>query len=224
VRSLLILVLALAGGMGWIVNRARTQRDVVAAIQKARGQVWYEWEWKSGVLIPNGKPWWPRWLIDLVGVDYFGNVAYVELDQNGSDAELSQIGRLKQLKGLRLTDPFFVTDAGLAQLDGLTNLKYLYLQGEHVTNAWMPHFKGLSELRGLVLSFTAVDDAGLGNLKDLINLQHLGLEATGVTDSGLGNLKGLINLKTLGLGATGVTASGVQELQRALPRARILQP
>ena len=40
-RALMVLVLILGGGLGWIAHRARVQREAVAAIEKAGGKVDY---------------------------------------------------------------------------------------------------------------------------------------------------------------------------------------
>jgi hypothetical protein len=44
-----------------------------------------------------------------------------------------------------------VTDAGLAHLRGLTNLRMLVLIGTKLTDAGLEHLKGLTNLEGLVL-------------------------------------------------------------------------
>ena len=77
VRGLIVLVLLIGAGLGWIVRSARIQRNAVVAIEKAGGSVSYDWERSNGNDVPGGKPWAPRWLVDLVGVDYFGHVTAV---------------------------------------------------------------------------------------------------------------------------------------------------
>ena len=56
VRGLIILVLVIGGGLGWVVRSAQLQREAVAAIQRAGGRVKYDWEWKSRSPIHNGRP------------------------------------------------------------------------------------------------------------------------------------------------------------------------
>ena len=60
-----------------------------------------------------------------------------------------------------------VTDAGLANLKGLTNLSASTSSGTSVTDAGLAHLKGLTNLSKLVLADTRVTDAGLANLKGL---------------------------------------------------------
>jgi len=71
-RGLIVLVLVIGAGLGWMVRTVRDaqiQREAVAAIRNAGGRVTYDWEWTEQGDIPGGKPWAPRWLTDLVGVD-----------------------------------------------------------------------------------------------------------------------------------------------------------
>ncbi len=43
VRTLMIFVLVFGGGLGWVVHRARVQRDAAAAIERTGGSVVYVW-------------------------------------------------------------------------------------------------------------------------------------------------------------------------------------
>jgi internalin A len=187
-RGLIVLVLVIGGGLGWIVNRAKVQRDAVAAIKRAGGEVFYEWDMKGGMEIPNGKPWWPKWIVDLIGVDYFGNVVRVGYGEKISDVEMVSIGHLSRVVSLLLNGAS-ITDEGLAHVKGLANLHDLYLEGNSITAAGLEHLKGLTTLRNLDLFLTQVDDAGLVHLKGLTNLRFLHLGGTKITNSGLAHLK-----------------------------------
>jgi hypothetical protein len=115
-----------------------------------------------------------------------------------------------------------ITDAGLAHLEGLTQLQSLYLNETQVTDAGLVHLRGLSQLAAfLSLSDTQVSDAGLVHLGGLTQLIYLILDGTQVTDAGLAHLRGLTRLKVLTLDATQVTDAGVQRLKRALPNCDI---
>jgi hypothetical protein len=83
VRGLIVLVLVIGGWFGWIVRSARLQREAVAAITKAGGTVTYNWEWRNGKSTPGGKPWAPKRLVDLLGVDYFGHVRMARMARTG---------------------------------------------------------------------------------------------------------------------------------------------
>src|SRR6202044_2776595 len=98
-RRMIVLILAIAAPLAWISNSARVQREAVAAIEKAGGRVWYDWEWAEGGAtgeMPN----WPEWLVKALGPDYFGNVVSVSFTRRASDSELIQVGKLKRLERL----------------------------------------------------------------------------------------------------------------------------
>ena len=81
--------------------------------------------------------------------------------------------------------------------------------------------QGMSELKTLYLTVSKITDAGLVYLKELMKLQELSLAMTQVTDAGLVHLKGLTNLRVLHLNGTHVTDTGVKDLQQALPDCKI---
>jgi Leucine Rich Repeat (LRR) protein len=194
VRGLIVRVLVIGGGLGWLVRSARLQREAVAAIRKAHGDALYDWQLNNGSYSPFGEPPWPRWLVHTLGVDYSGNVVRVAIP-SASEHELIHIGHLGRLRVLDIDTQ--VTDAGLAHLTGLTNLRQLDLRGTHAT------------------------DAGLAHLKRLTNLSKLDLRGTHVTDAGLAHLKRLTNLSKLDLRGSQVTYAGRKELEHALPKLEV---
>ena len=82
-----------------------------------------------------------------------------------------------------------------------------------VTDAGLAHIEKLSDLKHLDLSGTHITDAGLSRLHALTNLQSLYLGSTYVTDVGLKHLEGLVKLRTLILIGTTVTFEGETRLQ-----------
>jgi internalin A len=133
----MVLVLILGGGLGWIVDRARVQREAVAAIRMDFEGTGYNWEWKEGSVIRGGKPWAPRWLVDRMGVDYFGHIAQIQI-QSVSENSMLGVGRLNRLEELRFTQPCEI-DAALVHIEGLTNLANLYLGRTQVTDCGLLH-------------------------------------------------------------------------------------
>jgi len=230
VRSLMTLVLIIGAGMGWLVGSARVQREAVAAIRRAGGTVRYDWEAPNGgaaaamggMVIPvkRTKPPWPGWIVDRLGIDYFGNVAEVDLFGCGSDAEVAHIGWLSRLEKLTLAQSA-VTDAGLAHLRGMSRLRWLYLGGTRIGDAGLAHLESLS-LQGLGLDATLVGDAGLAHLEDVTSLKQLVLSSTRISDSGLLHLRRMTALEILSLDHTGVTDAGTSILSR-LARLKLLQ-
>jgi hypothetical protein len=221
VRALIVLVLLIGAGLGWLVRSAHVQRDAVAAIRRAGGSVSYDWEWNNGKSVPGGKPWAPKWLVDLIGVDYFAHVTSVWLQPAAIDGAIVEVGHLTQLERLQLVGGS-VSDAGLAHLKGLTNLTILFLLDTQVSDAGLMHLKGLTRLSSLDLKDTHVTDAGLAHLKGLTKLSVLDLERTQISDAGLAHLNGLTKVRNIDLTGTQVTQRGVQELQTELPNAQIL--
>lgn len=95
-RTLLVLLTALAIWLGFTVNRAQVQKKAVRAIEAAGGVVQYDWQPKlkpqsggtvsvayqashwTNVLTPeSGQPGGPAWLRRLIGDDYFQEVESV---------------------------------------------------------------------------------------------------------------------------------------------------
>ena len=234
VRGLIVLVFVVGAGMGWAVHVRRVQRRAVVAIQKAGGNVVYDWQWKNG---SPGRSWAPKWLVDGIGVDYFGHVTQVAFPNGGSDAELVHVGNLSRLEqlilsGSAVTDAGLVdlknltrlqtlhlqgtkvTDVGLAHLSGLSSLRQLYLNNTQVIGTGFVHFKSLTDLQVLNLNITPVNDTGLKYLKDVTSLRELCLLGTQVTDAGLGHLVGLHNLNVLDVPHTAVTDGGLEHLTK----------
>ena len=219
VRALIVLVLVIGAGLGWIVRSARIQREAVAAIERAGGDVAYDWEWKNGKSILGGKPRAPRWLVKFLGVDFFGHVTNVS-NLIATDTLIVQVGNLTELERLSL-DGSPVGDSGAAHFQGLTKLRSLELRGTNVTDAGLKHLKGLTKLNYLGLHSTPITDRGLVDLKGLSDLAYLNIHGTQITDAGLAHLKGLTKLRFIGLAGTQVTEAGMKDLKRALPDLKI---
>jgi Leucine rich repeat/Leucine Rich repeat len=107
-----------------------------------------------------------------------------------------------------------VTDAELAPLESLPNLRVLNLVGAQVTDAGLAHVQRLTKLRKLYLAGTPITDAGLARLEDLPRLQVLDLAKTKITDAGLEHLADLPRLQILDLSHTAVTGAGLEHLKK----------
>jgi hypothetical protein len=97
VRGLMLVVLAVAGCLGWWLHLARVQRQAVAAIQAAGGSITYEWD----VLGDPGTHGWRRWVAEHVNVDLTSNVVEVCLGPRCTDAELAQVALFDRLESGR---------------------------------------------------------------------------------------------------------------------------
>jgi hypothetical protein len=184
---------------GWFVANmvaAARQKAAVEYIENLGAVVWFDYQFDaSGREIPEAEPPGPFWLRRILGDDFFTNVTKLHL-RDLSDDKLDCLDAFGRLEWLDLTDTQ-VTDAGLA------------------------HVSGLIQLRTLNLRATRVGDAGLDNLRTLKKLQTLDLDGTDVGDAGLLQIAGLPQLRTLNLRGTKVTGEGVQKLQAAWPNCTI---
>jgi hypothetical protein len=240
-RSLMLLVVAVAVECSWVsvrMERARKQKEAVEAIRRLGGTTEYSYQRAA---TPDAAPPGPSWLRRFLGDDFFADVAVVSLDHTKvTDGGLESIGALPHLQQLylydtRITDAGVerikrltqlrrlwlgntqVTDVGLKHLTGLTKLIELSLLRARITDAGLEHLGGLTQLPNLYLDDTPITDAGLKHLERLFQLEKLYLDNTQITDAGLEHLKGLTRLRCLGLKGTKVTADGVKKLQQALP-------
>ena len=153
VRGLIVLVLLIGVGLGWMVRSAHIQRDAVAAIRLVGGSVIYDWARKTGNGMPAGLPRALRWLADLIGVDYFGHAIDVSIVRfsDTTAATIVEVGRLTELEQLSLVGLLTVSDADLAHLQSLANLTRLNLCETPVTDAGLAHLKGLKKVLELDL-------------------------------------------------------------------------
>jgi hypothetical protein len=236
---MMLLTLASACGLGWVVSQTREQWLAVRAIVARGGTVGYDYKYDSARnrRLPNGTPWRPVWLQKMLGDEYFHNVVCVGLDEVATDADLVHVARLRHLKLLYLGGGR-VTDDGLKHLQKLTDLRLLILWGNPISGDGLKYLRGLKKLRHLDLSRTQVTDSqliGLRNLTgleridlpnnpqldgslleyvaDLPNLKDFVLRGTGITDSALSYLKHAKNVQSLMLDRTRVTDLGLPRLR-----------
>ena len=75
---------------------------------------------RAELTIWPAEPWAPRWLVNLIGVDYFGHVTHVNLYSSWErcDAAMEEVGRLKQLTELDAGNSS-LADADMSHLKGL---------------------------------------------------------------------------------------------------------
>ena len=89
VRGLIVLVLVIGLGLGWIVRSVRIQREAVASITRAGGSLEYEWQWNNRRNAPQEVPRTPRWLAEFTGVEFFDYVVTARVKQADAEAEIS---------------------------------------------------------------------------------------------------------------------------------------
>jgi hypothetical protein len=175
IRMLMISVLVIGGGFGWVVHRAMVQRVAVGAVLKAGGSVYYDWQLLGdGRPNPTGTLRWPSWMVKRLGVDYFGTVRQAFLINRDLDRDLdaAQLGRLEWIERLYLTGPG-VTDQHLAHIEGMTKLRGLDLEGSQVSDEGLRYLLRMKSLEAVNFKGTRVTDAGVERLKlALPGLKH----------------------------------------------------
>lgn len=235
IRGLIVFVLLAGFVLGWLAHlrrRARIQRDAIAAIRKAEGTVLYDWQLEGGKTrvipgtntIANNVPGWPKPLVDRLGHDYFGHVTQVSFSSlrvggprstpEAVDNALAHVGQLERLETLSVVG-VAVSDAGLAHLSGLTDLKSLMLRNcPGWSDAGLVHLEPMVGLKSLFLDHGKVTDAGLAHLRGMSNLETLGLDRADITDAGLAHLESMSRLGHLNLRGTHVGDAGLARLKR----------
>jgi hypothetical protein len=209
----MVLVLVVGGGLGWFIHRASVQRHAVKAIMAAGGKVNYDFQQYTRPINGKGKPSAPQWLVDLLGIDYFVNVTSVTFETQQTEAILAHVGRLHRLEGLNASlTP--VTDAGLAHLGGLSELRALACLGTPgLTDAGLTHLARLERLEALSIDGpTRIEGPGLAHLASLPRLRLLSIHIK--TDVGLLELSQLTGLRKLFISTAKVTDATLAQLSR----------
>jgi hypothetical protein len=221
----LTLVVCIGCALGWavrLIDYARAQRDAASAIKSAGGSVLYDWQFYHGQTTGRREPSGPKWLVDLIGSDFFGHVTFVSLPETAPDEVLVHVGTFSRLEVL-LNRSTKITDSELAHLHGLKTLGGLYLRKTKVTDTGLVHLPSMCSLQYVDLRGTLISDDGLAHLAGMANLKHLDLRYTQVTDRSLPHLTNLVNLEQLDLDDTKVTKAGKDWLQPFLPNTTIIQ-
>lgn len=240
VRALMLLILAMCAGLGWVAHRAKVQRDAVAAIRKAGGTVEYDLNWHR-VRGPTGDKCLRLGstrvtsrglgaLENMLGlsslsmadshIDDLSPIRHLVRIENLTlgpcpidDGGLAPIASYKDLDSLYLHETR-VTGAGLKRLHGLQSFTVLRLRGSWITDA---HLDGLAALpvRTLDLNGTAITAAGLCRLRALPALHRLHLAGTQISDAGLAEFARFPALGELNLSNTSITDAGLLSLASA---------
>lgn len=155
-RTLLIAILALSLPLSWFavrLQRARRQREAVAAIEGLGGNVQYE--------RPQGKqhPLFLR-LRDLLGQDFFDRVTLVYLQGNVTNADLEHLTALLDLERLILRSTQ-ITDDGLKHLQAVVSLRFLELISTSITDVGLTQLEALPNLQRLTIDDADVTPEGV---------------------------------------------------------------
>ncbi len=158
--------------------------------------------------------------------DWVGRVISILLDSVAKgDEALRLAGQLPELKSLDLSEyepsQPGTTDRGLAHLRHAARLTHLRLHGEKITDAGIANLAGLTHLQQLSLAETDITDAALKHLEHLAYLKEFSLAGTRVDGSGLAALPTMNYLETLDLDDTQVADACLAHLAR-FPHLKVL--
>jgi internalin A len=242
-RTLMILVLVLGGGLGWAVKRANSRRWAVEAVRKAKGTVLFDYQFANEQRNAVGKPWPPAWLVRLLPQEFFHDVTVVnklnfsQCEETDAIVATDAIRTFSRLERLRIVDPLpdttisgfnrlkflevSLTGPGAnrpIRLGSLAGLREVRLDGPGVNDSVLYDLAGIRSIREMRLQNTSITDAGLTRFEGLADLECLWLDHAHVTDIGLASLVKLKKLVILNLnGNPGVTDEGVRFLSVSLP-------
>jgi internalin A len=216
-HTLLFLVMCSAIAYIIVMQPAWKQKATVETIKK----------WGEDVVIHNDSPdysldpqncrYYPRWLRDLFGDDYFYKVWSVQI--RGSDLtniNLTPLEKLEYLDDIYIHNSQII-DRQFEQIIRLPKLDSLSLDGCNITNEMLARISNIKnlqpKLRLLSLENTKITDKGLGYLNNFKKLKWLYLDQSDITDDGILHLKGLSELNLLSLKETKITDSGLMALK-----------
>ncbi len=173
--------------------------------------------WKEADLV--------QWISDQGGhsaQNESGHIVSVDLATTWiTDADLARLGSLPNLRKLDLAQTK-ITDVGLehlARLTGVTDLNLYY--AEYVTEDGIAHLRNWSRLERLNLRGTKVTSKVFDHLAHLTALRFLDLGYTQIDDEGFEELSGLTKLEGLAIGGSRLTGACLP-LLKAVPSLRKL--
>jgi internalin A len=144
-------------------------------------------------------------------------------ESQATDEGLRQIGKMTGLEELYIWDARAVTDAGVAHLKGLKNLKIIHINGSRITDESLALLSSLPSMEEMSLQQNHFSDDGLARLKgkDRLTKLHIGLGGLRVTDAGVAHLKDFGKLAVLDIQESEITARGLEQL-KGLPNLKEL--
>jgi hypothetical protein len=249
-RTLFLATTAFCVWLGFKVNAAREQRQIVKMVHELGGVVWYDFEFdaRGNHLSPPPEP---GWLANLLGVDFLQHVLAIRIlnenfqRSNDYSALVSRLSAVPKLRFLVLTAGK-LRDDDFQYLAGLSQLEYVGLIANEITGEGARFLKNADKLKMLFISSNPISDRGLNAIAAIPNLQWLRLISCDATDAGLRRLKSIASLekielsgttitddsielllsfprlKEINLWQTGITPDGVKRLQQAQPGLKIV--
>ncbi|MCX7424590.1 MAG: hypothetical protein NTW96_03015 [Planctomycetia bacterium] len=224
IRSLLVLTAIIALWLGHVTNRARRQREAVAALVEVGAEVRYDWQsFQNRDEGPSG----PRWLRELIGDEYFQDV--VSVRYHGVPETVSDV----ESAGTRPPDDPFALDPGerrrdpseeeLKWLSALPKLRSLDLdQCGRLPAGFWKSVPNLTSFNVYGDSDNLLSDTDLEGIGALRRLEHLAIIGSSISDSSLAEIARLKTLEYLCVMSQEGTDEGIAQLGQ-LPRLRTLR-
>ena len=181
-RTFLILFTALGIWLGRTVNGVVNMRRSAGFVSEIGGEVYYHYELGPAerakirkqnqrrrfqglppIVVAAPEPAAPEWLRNLVGIDYFREVAEIQLSRSEvADNDLTRLRPFRRLKTLSFVNRK-ITDAGLEALPHFPQLETLRLQGTEITDAGLGHLAKFTSLemlnvKGTVVTLEAINE------------------------------------------------------------------
>lgn len=193
-RTLVLACTFLAVLLAWATSKANRQRRAVAFLKQCGDCVLYDYEQTDLVLAPYfaehpPTPPGPKWLRQLLGVDYFANVVYVQSSGVLSDADLRFLHDVPELEVLHFTDRN-VSDDDVTHISSCHRLKRLTLNGTNISKVGLLRLCALKNLELLDLH-----NGGQFEVKEferpceLPNLKALGIPENIASEEDLRHMK-----------------------------------
>ena len=156
---------------------------------------------------------------DAAFFEHVGHLSTLEslniISTKFNDDWMPPLAKLANLKVLRFTNNGKLTDAGMAQLAGLTKLENFSFVGTQMTGKAYARFEGFTKLTRVSHRGSLIDDEGLRQLCDhLPNLESLSLAHAKFTDVGAPHLAKLTQLKGLEVGAAKATPQSLRHIAK----------
>jgi hypothetical protein len=130
------------------------------------------------------------------------------------DRALGLIGHLKGLRVL-IVDKSEVSDEGMKQIAGLTNLQYISAFLTPLRGTFLKQLRSLKKLQALELPSNGLQEQELKYLPEYPSLQHLLVSRTNLTNEGMKYIAGCTKLKRLDLSKNpGIGDESIQYLKQ----------
>jgi hypothetical protein len=249
-RSLLAATTVFCIWLGFKVNAAREQRQIVKMVHELGGTVWFDYEFDSAGNHLNPPP-EVGCLANLLGVDFLHNVLAIRIinesvetpyDYSALMARLPDVPKLENLvlTGGKLQDDDFqflaglsrlkyiglikneITGEGVGFLKDAKQLQMLFISSNSLSDKSLDAIAAVPNLQWLRLINCEVSDAGLDRLRPLASLEKIELYGKTITDACIDTLLLFPRLKEMNLWQTAITPDGVKRLQQARPNLKIV--